>query len=313
MSFKEIHRASGGPWGGVKVDDAFQEHLLELFGFELIALLSKSDVIELETNFELLKKRVDTTNKIYTIQLPLGLRQHDMLVAGKLRLDSTIVTSFFDKPVTNICNHIQEILSSLRCHDISTIILVGGFSESKILQEKLQSKFTHMRILTPKNPASAVVEGAVEFGQCPEKIRFRMSPYTYGVSISKEFLPMKHSHRKRIEINGKMYCEGIFDVHVIQDQLVETGTTISNETYSPIDPKQNSIPISLAISESSNPIFVDDPGNRVIGSFNIQIPNEESGCNRNVEVKMIFTGTELKVEARNGHTMKSYASSFRFH
>lgn len=39
LSFKEIHRASGGPWGGVKVDDAFQEYLLEIFDFELISAL----------------------------------------------------------------------------------------------------------------------------------------------------------------------------------------------------------------------------------------------------------------------------------
>jgi hypothetical protein len=51
-SLKEIHRASGGPWGGIKVDDAFQEYLLELFGFETIASLAKNEVIELERSFE---------------------------------------------------------------------------------------------------------------------------------------------------------------------------------------------------------------------------------------------------------------------
>ena len=49
-SLKEIHRASGGPWGGIKVDDAFQEYLLELFGFEIIESLAKNEVIELERN-----------------------------------------------------------------------------------------------------------------------------------------------------------------------------------------------------------------------------------------------------------------------
>jgi hypothetical protein len=44
---KEIHRATGGPWGGIKVDDAFQEYMLELFGFETITSLAKNEVIEL--------------------------------------------------------------------------------------------------------------------------------------------------------------------------------------------------------------------------------------------------------------------------
>ncbi|CAC5421340.1 unnamed protein product [Mytilus coruscus] len=142
-SLKEIHRASGGPWGGIKVDDAFQEHLLELFGFERIASLPKHDVIELERSFELLKKNVNTEDKNYYIQLPLTLRQSadldpGTLVAGKLRLNSKVVKGFFQRPAENICRKIQEILLSLKHHDLDTILLVGGFAESKVLQEKVQ-------------------------------------------------------------------------------------------------------------------------------------------------------------------------------
>jgi hypothetical protein len=50
------------PWGGIKVDDAFQEYLLELFGFETITSLAKNEVIELERSFESFKRKVDTGN-----------------------------------------------------------------------------------------------------------------------------------------------------------------------------------------------------------------------------------------------------------
>ena len=72
---KEIHRATGGPWGGIKVDDAFQEYILELFGFEIITSLAKNEVIELERSFESFKKKVGTDNTVYYMQLPLSLRR----------------------------------------------------------------------------------------------------------------------------------------------------------------------------------------------------------------------------------------------
>ena len=86
---KEIHRATGGPWGGIKVDDAFQEYLLELFGFDIIESLAKNEVIELERSFESFKRKVDTGSTVYYMQLPLSLRRSappGTLVASKLKL-----------------------------------------------------------------------------------------------------------------------------------------------------------------------------------------------------------------------------------
>lgn len=314
-SLKEIHRASGGPWGGIKVDDAFQEYLLELFGFECIASLPKHDVIELERSFELLKKSVNTENKNYHMQLPLILRQSvepGTLVAGKLRLNSKIVQSFFEKPAANICRHIHDALLSLREHEINTILLVGGFAESKVLQENVQSKFPTMKVLQPNEPGAAVIKGAVEFGHCPEKIRFRMSPYTYGVDIVTPFRHGKHHIRKYIEINGEGYCDDIFDIHVRKNQSVETGTEISNENYKPITQYQTRMPFKVVTSDALSPTYVDDPGNRIMGSFVVHIPHTCTSLKRSVNVKMIFRGTELEVEAKNAHTNQIYKSSFRF-
>ncbi|CAC5418982.1 unnamed protein product [Mytilus coruscus] len=316
-SLKEIHRASGGPWGGIKVDDAFQEYLLELFGFERIASLPKHDVIELERSFELLKKNVNTEDKNYHMQLPLILRQSadigiGTLIAGKLRLSSNVVKGFFEMPAENICRKIQEILLSLRQPDLDTILLVGGFAESKVLQEKVQSKFPTMKVLKPNEPSAAVIKGAVEFGHCPEKVRFRMSPYTYGVNIVTPFRHRKDPISKYIEIDGEAYCDDIFDIHVKKNQSVETGTEISNEDYHPMTQGQTNMNFKVATSDSLSPKYIDDPGNRIIGSFDVRIPHAFASLERYVNVKMIFRGTELEVEAKDAHTKQKYKSSFRF-
>ncbi|CAG2228192.1 unnamed protein product [Mytilus edulis] len=165
----KIQATSGGPWGGIHVDDAFQEYLLEIFSYKLLASLSRNDISDLEINFNILKKTVDMIDKIYKMCLPFSLRhavKPEMLIAGRLKIDSKVLTAFFDKPIKRICNHIQDTLFSFRLHDTSTLMLVGEFAESKILYETIQINFPNIQVLTPKYPAGAVALGAVEIGHC---------------------------------------------------------------------------------------------------------------------------------------------------
>jgi molecular chaperone DnaK (HSP70) len=212
---KEIHRASGGPWGGTKVDDAFQEYLLELFGFETITSLPKNEVIELERSFESFKRKIDTGSTVYYMQIPLSLRQSappGTLVASKLKLQSEKVKEFFDKPIKTICAHIRKMISAMPLDELKTILLVGGFSESKLLQEGIQRYFPSIAVRTPSGPSTAVVKGAVE------KNRFRMSPYTYGVNTTIPFRHGIHPEQKLCVYKGTEYCEDVFSVHVKIDQ-----------------------------------------------------------------------------------------------
>ena len=312
---KEIHRASGGPWGGTKVDDAFQEYLLEMFGFETIESLAKNEVIELERSFESFKRKVGTGNTVYYMQIPLSLRQSappGTLVASKLKLQSEKVKEFFDKPIKTICAHIRKMISAMPLDELKTILLVGGFSESKLLQEGIQRHFPSIAVRTPSEPNSAVVKGAVDFGHCPEKIRFRMSPYTYGVNMVIPFRHGIHPERKLIVLQGTEYCDDVFHVHVQIDQLVETGTPISDETYVPIYTRQSSMSIDVVTSTSRNPEFVTDADSRTIGSFEVNLPYCMFQIKKKVNVKMIFSGTELKVEASDNITNQLYTTSFRF-
>ena len=312
-ALKEIHRATGGPWGGTKVDDAFQEYLLELFGFETITSLAKNEVIELERSFESFKRNVGTGNTVYYMQIPLSLRQSapsGTLVARKLKLQSEKVKEFFDKPIKTICTHIQKMMSAMPLNELKTILLVGGFSESKLLQEGIQRHFPSIAVRTPSEPSTAVVKGAVDFGHCPEKIRFRMSPYTYGVNTKISFRHGIHPERKLFVYKGRQYCKDVFSVHVKIDQLVETGTPISDKTYKAFYPEQSAMSFNVVTSTSRNPVFVTDVDSRKVGSFNVKLPYCEFKSQKKVNVKMIFSGTELKVEARDNITNQLYTTSF---
>ena len=249
------------------------------------------------------------------MQIPLSLRQSappGTLVASKLKLQSEKVKELFNKPIKTICAHIQKMISAMPLDELKTILLVGGFSESKLLQEGIQRHFPSIAVRTPSEPSTAVVKGAVDFGHCPEKIRFRMSPYTYGVNTKISFRHGIHPERKLFVYKGRQYCKDVFSVHVKIDQLVETGTPISDKTYKAFYPEQSAMSFNVVTSTSRNPVFVTDVDSRKVGSFNVKLPYCEFKSQKKVNVKMIFSGTELKVEARDNITNQLYTTSFSF-
>jgi hypothetical protein len=70
--------------------------------------------------------------------------------------------------------------------------------------------------------------------------------------------------------------------------------------------------IAVVTSTSPNPGFVTDADNRTIGRFIMKVPSCEFKRKKAVNVKMIFSGTELKVEARDNITNHLYTTSFSF-
>jgi hypothetical protein len=96
------------------------------------------------------------------------------------------------------------------------------------------------------------------------------------------------------------------------NQLVETGTPISDETYVPLYPGQSAMSFDVLTSTSRNPVFATDVDIRKVGKFEVKLPYCELKSQKEVNVKMIFSGTELKVEARDNITNQLYTTSFRF-
>jgi molecular chaperone DnaK (HSP70) len=51
--------------------------------------------------------------------------------------------------------------------------MVGGFSESQMLQEHVKSTFPHKTVIIPEDAGLAVLKGAVQFGFNPKVINPR--------------------------------------------------------------------------------------------------------------------------------------------
>eukprot|EP00940_MAST-03C_sp_MAST-3C-sp2_P002659 g2659.t1 len=119
--------------------------------------------------------------------------------SGKvMKIPYDFVRKHFMKPV------LDDIVDALRHQTkqqnlkaaVERVILAGGFSESEILVERLQTICKEMgwKLCRAKNEERlAIVKGAVRYGMDPQIIPSRKSPFTYGIITSVEWDDQCHA------------------------------------------------------------------------------------------------------------------------
>ncbi|WAR26713.1 HS12A-like protein [Mya arenaria] len=108
--------------------------------------------------------------------------------------------------------------------DIEAIVLVGGFSNSSLLQQSIKSRFVRHTIIIPNDADLVVLKGAVIFGHKPELITQRVSKYTYGLRMKMPFVDNVHKESyKVIREDGKVCCGNCFDIHITVGQCLFVG------------------------------------------------------------------------------------------
>ena len=154
-----------------------------------------SDFVEMYRSFEIKKINItnDTTSTV-TIQIPLSLREmfegktnksiKDIIeqtkYSGKVefkgdkcRIKADIIKDMFKVAGDRIISHVRELRSQPCCEGLDKIIMVGGFSESPILQHLIRQEFNDMRVIIPPEAGLAVLKGAVIYGHEPKTIAAR--------------------------------------------------------------------------------------------------------------------------------------------
>lgn len=80
----------------------------------------------------------------------------------------------------------QELLRHSSVKDVSSIIRVGEFAESPMLQAAITNAFKDKKkkVIVPRDAGLAVLKGAVLFGHQPKTISARVCKYTYGIGTT---------------------------------------------------------------------------------------------------------------------------------
>ena len=325
-TLRELHAATGGDWGGTKVNKAFLNFVSKLVGpekFNNFATHHKSDYLQLIEDFEMKKRNVKPDFKdMISIRIPSSLNrilaadEHALvqnkgnisLISDKLRIHGELFQSFFKTPVEDILNHAEALVKTVP--GLQTILLVGGFAESPVLQQAVKDKFKdRIKVIVPIDPSLCVMKGAVLYGYNPSSIEYRRSRYTYGIATSMRFREGEHPPERKSTGAGEAFCDDIFDKHVEIDQELPTNMTGQERTYFPITNEDKLLHISLYRSTQKNPKFVDERGCKRVGTVEIPIDMSigKTSRDRPIKVKMVFGMSDIRALAtqKNGKTKEA--------
>lgn len=325
---KELHRSSDGELGGSSVDTAFKRALAEITTKEMIENYSRKypdDYLNMFEDFEI-KKRICRKGQICSLKIPMSFNEECLETLGAdiktlvnnskykdtfiLRADRMRIKSFetyFQSACDGIIKLLKELFQSPKLKDVNKILMVGGFSESCILQDAIRDAFPNCQVVVPGEPDLAVLRGAVVFGFYSTTKSCHISRYTFGVDMDAIFDPAVHKESKKKVIDGVEYCTGLFDKLIGKGEIIFDGMKSPLKYYIPLTPQQNFVSFNVFSSGESDPLYIDQCA--FVGKVILHVPVGLK--NRTLCVMMSFTN-ELTVEAVVLETGESVASIFDF-
>lgn len=335
-TLREVHKASGGAWGGTRVDEAFKDFFIKIVGPKVMRkfeLECTSDFIDMFREFETKKRNIkqEQTGKV-TFKVPIRLaelfeelegekikaklekvkeyKDRVTWVGDKLRVEADVMKSLFNEPCGSIIRHVDDLLRDTASEGTNTIVLVGGFSESTLLQEAFRRNFKKKRLIIPEEAGLAVLKGAVMFGHNPLTIISRVARYSYGVRVYRDFKDGEHPTNKKMNVDGVVKCKDIFGMHVKKGDELKVGEVQSKQRYTPLEADQTSLVLDFYTSTEEDPKFVTDVTSQFIGQLEVQCHDLRGGKERGIWVEMTFSGTEIIVAGRVEKTNKVTQTRF---
>ncbi|KAL3878389.1 hypothetical protein ACJMK2_030745 [Sinanodonta woodiana] len=328
---KEIHVATGGAWGGTKVNDNFINFMEELLGQDVWRSFCENcmlDKLEMEADFERKKRYIAIDSEETTIiRLPIEVRKKFKQIMGrklddewirnngfqnkvqihgdKLMLDSGLIRSFFDSSLDSIVEHLQKILHTT---DVDTLFLVGGFAESPLVCKTIRQKFPGKKIVCHDDAGLCVLQGAVLYGHDPKIVVTRICRNTYGTEGMRFFIKDHDPEESKVMVDGKPFCK-VFVKHA------EIGQTVSLDETFPVEMEAltataTSMKVPVLISQKKDPVYTCEQECRQLGHIRVNMSNTTGGLDRKVTVNMVFEDSELRVEAVDITSGEKVAASF---
>ncbi|KAG9298805.1 hypothetical protein G9A89_015826 [Geosiphon pyriformis] len=226
-----------------------------------------------------------------------------------IELDFDSVKLMFDPVIKRIIRLITDQLKAAApTQKISAMFLVGGFSESKYLRNRIKEEFINQVpiIAEPRQPMAAVVKGAVAYGLNMDTIKTRVLKWSFGIEILSTW-QLNVDPKKRRTPDGKIYR---FNRLAERRTPVDVNREFRGE-FKPVYANQTSILFKVYYTKRNWVRFCDDAGVRFLGDLRIDLPDVHLGINRPIEFGLTFGKMELKATARNKTTGQVYQTSWK--
>ncbi|CAG8626800.1 14235_t:CDS:10 [Rhizophagus irregularis] len=318
----ETIKSRGGDCGGSFVDDNFIEFLASKVGQSAIDLIRKIHYSQLQYAVQEFCRRAkypftgqENDFKPFELDLTEYFPDIKQYVKGSERVEMEKeewnielkfddVKKMFDPVIEKIIELISKHLDE--SNDVSAMLLVGGFSESKYLQELISQKFQDRlqnKIYFPEHPATAIVEGAVKYGLNREVIATRVLKWTYGTDVARKWKSDDPEERKLpgsnqvIEFSQLIECEKEIPINKVVSRIFTPGCIF-----------QRKMGLDIYITEEHDADFCDSPGVKLLGKWSIKLPIT-LGL-RPVLFLLVFGEIEISAIAINLETGRKHKTRF---
>ena len=257
-NIRELYRSTGGHAGGSTVNDEFLQLLKTLLGSETMEIFARDfprAYQELQNSIEDMKCTFTNASEAISLNLDPDLisiaekRNHDsfeVIISGAsfgnavsyrrqsnlLQVDKSVVRKTFQPSVETITQCLKKVLTGCAHDNITTLLLVGGYSNSKYLRDSIQSSLPNIEIIKVEDGRLAVVKGAVMMATKSSSIIERRSRFTYGFAISPYFIEGVHPPQFKVYIDGEAVCRCVFHKLIEAGQVVQQGQRFFREIYS---------------------------------------------------------------------------------
>ena len=188
---------------------------------------------------------------------------------------------------------------------VDYIFLVGGFAESKLLQDRVRGAFERdgLRVVVPNRPGLAVLRGAAMLGMgAASSFASRIARYTYGVRTSTAYDPLKEDHRGRATVSKKQ--QGVERLYIPDGftAIVRKGTRISVEQTHRTGPlrcfdDQTEVSCRLFTTSAADASWTTEDGMVCLGEVRLPVAPGDT-----LHVELGFGRTEIRAVAVNERT-----------
>lgn len=318
-TLKEIHKASGGSWGGVEVDKAYLQMLTNVVGNDAMQKFKKEyvgDYFDVLRDFET-KKRSITANSDgkMTFKIPAVLKDcaeskgnvmktlvenspykgRMTWINDKIRIEKTLAKSLFDDAINNLSEYVKTLLEEPLISDLDAVLLVGGFGESELVRAAFQ-KFVRCRLVVPSDAGLAVLKGAVRFGHFPEIVSARVARYTYGREAWPTFDAKLHDEGRKVLCDNDNYaCKEVFHKWVTLGDEISVGKEVSESVPAAFTEQEDAV-LYVYSSKDTNPRYVTEEGCSLLGKIQVEFPRSIKLQDKQIIAYITFGDTELKVK-----------------
>ncbi|ELT96722.1 hypothetical protein CAPTEDRAFT_196633 [Capitella teleta] len=215
-----------------------------------------------------------------------------------LIIDHDIIQDLFRNPVQEIVDHMRKLMRLPQLKNVSTILMVGGFSESPILQAAVKEAFgKRVKVLIPDDASLCVLHGAVAFGHNPNIVTSRVARMTYGQMVGETYDPEKHgADKRRVQVMESIERQmNVMRIYVKRGEVIKVGQ-VKEFTFVPPMVNTTNVGHCVYCTEKSDVEYVDEEGVEHIGSLEMLL--EGKGLDREIKVRVFFGETELVVQTR---------------